>query len=85
MSAEPPFRFRSIALPAILPTLAFSIGEGAIIPIIPIVAHNLGAQLAIAGLIAAMITIGQLFGDIPSGWVISRIGERAAMIYAALL
>ncbi|HEY9497877.1 MAG TPA: MFS transporter [Terrimesophilobacter sp.] len=81
----PPFRFRSIALPAILPTLAFSIGEGAIIPIIPIVAHNLGAQLAIAGLIAAMITIGQLFGDIPSGWIISRIGERAAMIYAALL
>lgn len=87
MSTEPPapFRFRSIALPAILPTLAFSIGEGAIIPIIPIVAHNVGAQLAIAGLIAAMLTIGQLFGDIPSGWVISRVGERAAMIYAALL
>lgn len=85
-TVEPaPFRFRSIALPAILPTLAFSIGEGAIIPIIPIVAHNLGAQLAIAGLIAAMLTIGQLFGDIPSGWVISRIGERAAMIYASLL
>ncbi|HEU4850322.1 MAG TPA: MFS transporter [Terrimesophilobacter sp.] len=81
----PPFRFRSIALPALLPTLAFSIGEGAIIPIIPIVAHNLGAQLAIAGLIAAMLTIGQLFGDIPSGWVISRIGERAAMIHASLL
>lgn len=81
----PPFRFRSIALPAILPTLAFSIGEGAIIPIIPIVAHNLGAQLAIAGLIAAMLTIGQLFGDIPSGLVVSRIGERAAMLYATLL
>jgi len=85
-TAEPlPFRFRSIALPAILPTLAFSIGEGAIIPIIPIVAHNLGAELAIAGLVAAMITVGHLVGDIPSGWVISRIGERAAMIYAALL
>lgn len=83
--SDQPFRFRSIALPVLLPTLAFSIGEGAIIPIIPIVAHNLGAQLAIAGLVAAMITIGQLFGDIPSGWIISRIGERAAMIYASLL
>lgn len=81
----PPFRFRSIALPALLPALAFSIGEGAIIPIIPIVAHNLGAPLAIAGLIAAMLTIGHLIGDIPSGWVISRVGERAAMIFAALL
>lgn len=82
---EPPFHFVSIALPAILPTLAFSIGEGAIIPIIPIVAHNLGAQLAIAGLIASMILVGELFGDIPSGWIVSRIGERAGMIYASLL
>ena len=47
-ASDQPFRFRSIALPVLLPTLAFSIGEGAIIPIIPIVAHNLGAQLAIA-------------------------------------
>ena len=84
-TAEPPFRFGSIAVPAILPTLAFSIGEGAIIPIIPIVAHDLGAQLAVAGLIAAMIMVGALFGDIPSGWIISRIGERAGMIYASLL
>lgn len=81
----PPFRFRSIAIPVLLPTLAFSVGEGAIIPIIPIVANNLGAPLAVAGLIAAMLTIGHLIGDIPSGWVISRIGERAAMIYASLL
>ena len=82
---EPKFSFRSIALPAIAPTLLFSIGEGAILPIIPVVADNLGATLAIAGLIAAMIMIGELVGDIPSGWVVSRIGERTAMIGAALL
>lgn len=79
------FSFRSIALPAILPTLLFSVGEGAIIPIIPQVANNLGASLAIAGVIASMILLGELFGDIPSGWIVSRIGERTAMIYAALL
>ncbi len=84
MSATPEFQFRSIALPALLPTLLFSIGEGAILPIIPLVATNLGATLAIAGLIAAMVMVGQLVGDIPSGWVVSRIGERAAMIWAAL-
>jgi len=84
-SADPKFSFRSIALPAIAPTLLFSIGEGAILPLIPIVADNLGASLAIAGLIAAMIMIGELVGDIPSGWVVSRIGERTAMIGAALL
>ncbi|BDZ44320.1 MFS transporter [Naasia aerilata] len=77
------FRWRSIALAAFLPTLLFSIGEGAIIPLIPVAAHNLGATLAIAGLIAAMVTLGELAGDIPSGAVVGRIGERASMIAAA--
>lgn len=85
MTQPEAFSFRTIALPALAPALLFAIGEGAIIPIIPIVADNLGAQLAIAGLIAAMIQVGQVVGDIPSGAIISRIGERTAMIYAALL
>lgn len=83
--SSPGFRWQSIALPAFLPTLLFSIGEGAIIPIIPIVANSLGGSLAIAGLVAAMITVGQLVGDIPSGWLVARIGERPAMIGASLL
>lgn len=85
MTSAPPFDWRGVALPAFLPTLMFSIGEGAIIPVIPIVADDLGATLAIAGLIAAMIMVGQLMGDIPSGWLVSRIGERQAMIGASLL
>jgi len=85
MSVEPGFSFRSIALPALLPTLLFSIGEGAIIPVIPVAADNLGASLAVSAVIASMIMLGQLFGDVPSGWIVARIGERNAMIYAALL
>ncbi|MDF1479633.1 MFS transporter [Leifsonia sp. H3M29-4] len=84
-TAEPPFSWRAIALPALLPTLLFSIGEGAIIPIIPLVASNLGASLAIAGLVAALLLIGELIGNIPSGWLVARIGERPAMIGAAAL
>jgi MFS family permease len=82
---ERPFSLRSVALAAFLPTLLFSIGEGAIIPLIPIVAHNLGASLAVAGLIAAMVMLGELIGDIPSGWVVSRIGERNSMIWASMV
>ncbi len=82
---ELPFRWRSIALPAFLPTLLFSIGEGAIIPVIPLAADSLGATLAIAGVIGAAVMVGELFGNIPSGWLVSRIGERPAMIGAALL
>jgi MFS family permease len=80
---DQPFRWRSIALPALLPTLLFGIGEGAIIPIIPIVAENLGGSLVIAGVVAALLTIGELLGNIPSGWLIGRVGERPAMIGAS--
>lgn len=82
---ERPFSIRSVALAAFLPTLLFSIGEGAIIPIIPVVASNLGAGLALAGFIGGMIMVGEVLGDIPSGWVVNRIGERNAMIWAALI
>ena len=84
-NAERPFSLRSVALAAFLPTLLFSIGEGAIIPLIPIVANNLGASLAVAGFIAAMVMVGELVGDIPAGWVVSRIGERNSMIWASML
>ncbi|UOQ88721.1 MFS transporter [Agromyces endophyticus] len=80
-----PFSWRGIILPAYLPTLLFSLGEGAIIPVIPVVATERGASLALAGLIAAMLMVGELVGDLPAGWVVARIGERNAMIGAALI
>lgn len=81
----PRFPWRQVVVAAFLPTILFSIGEGAIIPIIPIVAHQLGAGLAGAGLIAAMIVVGELIGDIPAGALVARIGERTAMIGASVL
>ncbi|TFD27287.1 MFS transporter [Cryobacterium lyxosi] len=83
--AQRALNLRSIALTAFLPTLLFSVGEGAIIPLIPLVASDLGATLAIAGVIAAMVMLGELVGDIPSGWVVSRIGERNSMIWASVI
>ena len=81
----PPFSWRSIILPAYLPTLLFSVGEGALIPVIPVVATDRGASLALAGLIAAMLMVGELAGDLPAGWLVARIGERNAMIAASML
>jgi len=84
-TSDATFSIRDIALAAFLPTALFSIGEGAVIPIIPVLAHNLGAGLALAGFIGGMIMVGELVGDIPSGWVVSRFGERRSMIGSALL
>jgi MFS family permease len=82
-TAEDAFPWRSVTLTAFLPAFLFAVGEGAIIPIIPLVAGDLGASLAIAGFLAAVLMLGELAGDIPSGWLVSRIGERPAMIGAA--
>jgi MFS family permease len=82
-TAERPFPVGPLLLSTFLPTLLFSIGEGAIIPLLPVAAGDLGATLAIAGLVSGMIMIGELVGDVPSGWVVSRIGERGAMLAAS--
>jgi MFS family permease len=83
--ATPPFSWGSIILPAYLPTFLFSVGEGAIIPVIPVVATERGASLALAGFIAAMLMVGELIGDLPAGWLVARIGERISMIGASML
>ena len=83
-SDQPAFSLRSVALSAFLPAALFAIGEGAIIPIIPVVADGLGATLPVAGFVAALILVGELVGDVPSGWLIARIGERTGMIGASL-
>lgn len=82
-SETPAFDFRAVLLSGFLPAALFAIGEGAIIPIIPIAASSLGASLAFAGFVAALILVGELIGDVPSGVIVARIGERNAMIGAA--
>ncbi|MDN4649763.1 MFS transporter [Curtobacterium sp. PsM8] len=79
------FDLRGVLLSGFLPAALFAIGEGAIIPIIPIAADSLGASLAIAGFVASLILVGELIGDVPSGVVVARIGERNAMIGAAVV
>ncbi|TFV81771.1 MFS transporter [Microbacterium sp. dk485] len=67
------------------PTLLFALGEGAVLPLIPVIANNLGADVAVAALVASALVVGQLCGNIPAGWVVARYGERPAMVGAGLL
>lgn len=79
------FPWRRIAGAAFVPTAAFAIGEGAVIPYIPLIAGDLGASLAVAAVVAAMLTVGQLVGDVPGGSVVARFSERPTMVGAGLL
>jgi len=75
--------WRGVILTTLLPTGLYGTGRGAILPVIPVIAVEQGASLGAAGLISAMLLVGGLIGDLPSGAVVTRVGERAAMIWAA--
>ncbi|WP_051191655.1 MFS transporter [Microbacterium luticocti] len=61
------------------PTVLFSLGEGAVIPLIPVIASKLGAGVAVAALVSSALVVGQLCGNLPAGWAVARIGERITM------
>ncbi len=65
------------------PTLLFSIGEGAVLPLLPVLATRLGADVATAALVGTMLVVGELIGSIPAGVAVTRIGERWSMAIAA--
>ncbi|NYF17254.1 MFS family permease [Microbacterium sp. AK009] len=67
------------------PTLLFALGEGAILPLIPVIAARLGADIATAALVASALVVGQLCGNIPAGYAVARIGERLTMAIAGVL
>jgi len=67
------------------PVILFGVGEGALIPVVPVIAAQLGADLATAGLIASMSIVGRMIGNLPAGWLVSRFGERATMLGASTL
>lgn len=64
------------------PTVLFALGEGAVVPLIPVLATNLGANLATAGLVASALVVGQLCGNFPAAWLVMRLGERLTMAIA---
>lgn len=64
------------------PTVLFAVGEGAVLPLIPIIAAQLGADVATAALVSSALVVGQLCGNLPAGWAVARIGERLTMAIA---
>jgi MFS family permease len=87
MSSSPPaqpFRLRSLAISVYLPSFLFAVGQGAMIPVIPLFALELGASVAMAGAIVALRGIGMLAFDIPAGILVRRLGERGAMLVGTL-
>lgn len=75
----------SIAIPAFGPSLLFGIGEGAILPVIPLSARDGGSSLAGAALVVSLVGIGSLVSNIPASIITAKFGERRGMVGAAAL
>lgn len=72
----------SMAPSVYLPAMVFEIGNGAVAPVVAITALDLGASAGTAGLLVALLGIGQLVGDVPAGALAARLGDRRAMVAA---
>jgi len=77
-----PPTLRSLGPGVYLPSFIFAVGQGAVIPIVALVAKDLGASVAVAGLVVAGRGLGTLAFDLPAGWLVSRYGERRSMTLA---
>lgn len=83
--SEPPFRLRSVALPAFAPAALFGLASGAMLPVIVTSAYQRGASTAVTAFIGSLLGIGSLLTNIPAGILATRIGERRAMLAAAAI
>jgi MFS family permease len=86
VSREPPeqFRVRSLTGSVYLPNLLFAIGQGAAVPVIALLALDLGASPAMAGAVVALRGIGTMLFDVPAGILVARYGDRRAMTGATV-
>ncbi|MBP2387031.1 MFS transporter [Paeniglutamicibacter kerguelensis] len=77
------FSMRSMALKVYSPSLLYSIGLGAVTPVIAISARDRGASIATAALIVTLVGVGSLVSNVPAALLTNKVGERTAMVAAA--
>jgi MFS family permease len=78
------FSLRGIAVPAFGPSLIWSIGAGAVLPVVALSARGLGASVGLAALFVGITTVAEFAAAVPAGVLVERIGERRALVLAGL-
>jgi MFS family permease len=79
------FSLWRIAVPAFGPTVLNAVGQGAVLPVVALSALDLGASVGFAAFLVGVLGIGQFAGSLPAGALVVRIGERRALLAAALV
>ena len=82
---DAPFSLRRIAVPAFGPSVLWSVGAGAVLPVVALSARGLGASVGLAALFVGLTTVSEFAAAVPAGVLVERIGERRALVAAGAL
>jgi MFS family permease len=74
------FRIRSLFWTVYAPSFLLSIGTGALVPIVPLFARDLGASVGLAAFAVGAREVGTVLFDMPVGTLVMRFGRRQTMI-----
>lgn len=77
---QPHLKLRSLIPTLYLPALAVSIGNGLLVPILPLYAAGFEINYALIGLILAGEALGTLIADVPTGMIQKRFGNKQVMM-----
>ncbi|MGH9056085.1 MAG: MFS transporter [Acidimicrobiales bacterium] len=83
LTGEPTLRALIASLYA--PAVVNSLGQGAVIPVIALMARHVGASVPLAGAIVGMRGLGTMLGDLPAGALVARLGDRRAVLVSAVV
>ena len=76
---------RSLVPTVYLPGLLLAVGLGAVVPQVALAARDIGASVAVAGVVVALRSLGTMLFDVPSGLIVARLGNRNAMLASTAL
>jgi MFS family permease len=63
-----------------IPSAMLAVGEGMLVPVLPLYVAALGAPYWLVGLVLAAESLGMLIGDVPSGALLRRLDRKVTML-----
>ena len=69
-----------LVIPVYAPGILLGSAQGAIVPFTPLLTTSLGGSIAAASAITAVRGFGTMASDLPAGRLMSRLGDRNAML-----
>jgi MFS family permease len=76
---------KELLLPVYVPTVLLSLGEGLLLPILPVYALTFDVSFGMAALVIAAAGIGTMLADVPAGLILGRLGLKPTMLIGAAL